>query len=248
MIWCLHGFLGEVSDWESHRSTFARWNFQELRAPNYLRASLHGRSLWDQAQTLVREIEAVDRQPLLVGYSLGGRLALHMLLLRPQLFRGAVLVSAGMGIENPSARRERWLLDEQWAQRFEREEWTSLLTAWNAQSVFGGRAPDFVRREADFDRRTLAAVLRDWSPARQDPLFSRLHEVQCPVLWMAGADDTAYATAATRAAGQLPRRQIALVPGAAHRVPWENSAAFARAFGAFIQTYFPDGLAAKARY
>jgi pimeloyl-ACP methyl ester carboxylesterase len=196
---CLHGFLGRGSDWD-----FLRDAGFEVTAPSLF----SGDSLAD--------IEP-GPQDTLLGYSMGARLALQIL--QKRRVAKAVLVSAGLTFHEPG-RRE---LDDTWARRFESEPWESVIAAWNGQSVFGGRANPLPRNEGDFDRRRLAAALREWSPA---VLHASLDGVSLPTLWIAGEDDRKYVDAATRAVDKVPDAELWICPGAAHRVPWEQPARF----------------------
>lgn len=190
----LHGFLGLPSDWDFLRD---EW-----------------------------EVDAIDvlRDPVppagdvLLGYSLGGRLALQALL-GGATYRRAILVSTRVSDAEPD-RRAR---DEAWARRFETEAWESVLRDWNAQALFGGHS--MPREERDFDRAALARALRELSPAVLPPVGARLGEIDIPVLWIAGERDAKYVAEARRAVELLPHAQLAIVPGAAHRVPWERPAA-----------------------
>ena len=161
------------------------------------------------------------RGEVLVGYSMGGRLALD--LLQRRRFDAAILISAGLNAPD-EARRAR---DEEWARRFETEEWSSLMRAWNAQEVFGGHVVD--RREEDFDRAELARQLRECSPAVLAPPV--LEEIDTPVLWVAGERDAKYVEIAKRAVQRLPHAECWICPNAGHRVPWEQ----------------PDALVARVR-
>ncbi|HEX6098896.1 MAG TPA: alpha/beta fold hydrolase [Thermoanaerobaculia bacterium] len=149
---------------------------------------------------------------VLLGYSMGGRLALD--LLQRRRFDRAVIISAGLNAPD-EARKQR---DEEWARRFETEEWASLMRAWNAQEVFGGHVVE--RREEDFDRRELARQLREHSPAVLRP--PRLEVIETPVLWVAGERDTKYVDIARRAVARLPHAELWICPDAGHRVPWEQ--------------------------
>ena len=151
-------------------------------------------------------------QNVVVGYSMGGRLALD--LLQRRRFDHAVIISAGLNAPD-EARRAR---DEEWARRFASEEWSSLMRAWNAQEVFGGHRVD--RREEDFDRAELARQLRDYSPAVLPP--PRLESIEKPVLWIAGERDAKYVEIARTAVRRLPHAQLWICPDAGHRVPWEQ--------------------------
>ncbi|HEY0158729.1 MAG TPA: alpha/beta fold hydrolase [Thermoanaerobaculia bacterium] len=149
---------------------------------------------------------------VIFGYSMGGRIVLSLLEKRP--FDKAVIVSAGLNAPDP-ARRAR---DAEWARRFETEEWSSLMRAWNAQEIFGGHVLE--RREEDYDRGDLAMELRDLSPAVLPP--PKLESIETPVLWVAGERDTKYVDIARRAVARLPHAELWICPNAAHRVPWEQ--------------------------
>ncbi len=205
-MWCLHGFLGRGADWD-----FLRDAGFEIRAP-----SLFAGDSLDDVQP--------SGEDILVGYSMGARLALH----RMQTHRvaRAVLVSAGVAPHEPG--REE--LDETWARRFESQPWESLIEAWNSQAVFGGRRNPLTRNEADFDRRALATALRQWSAA---VLKMNLRDIDIPTLWIAGEHDAKYSEAATRAT-ELVHGELWICPDAGHRVPWEQPERFISRLREFV--------------
>ena len=161
---------------------------------------------------------------VLLGYSMGGRLALDLLQRRP--FEKAVIISAGLNAPD-QARRAR---DEAWARRFETEEWTSLMRDWNAQEVFGGHVVE--RREEDFDRHELARQLRELSPAVLPP--PRLESIETPILWVAGEQDAKYVAIARQAVARLPHAELWICPNAGHRVPWEQPEALVQQLRLFL--------------
>jgi 2-succinyl-6-hydroxy-2,4-cyclohexadiene-1-carboxylate synthase len=194
VITALHGFLGAPSDW------------------NFLRDA--GFSIDTPP------LDAIpSRGGTLLGYSLGGRLALHALFAGARYDR-AIFISTGLGIEDESARAARRASDEAWAHRFESDDWDSVIKDWNAQPVLAG--PALPRTRDDYDPR----ALREWSSAVLLPVASRLHELTIPTLWIAGARDTKYVAEAHRAASLAPNARVAIVENAGHRVPWERPEAF----------------------
>jgi 2-succinyl-6-hydroxy-2,4-cyclohexadiene-1-carboxylate synthase len=211
VIWCLHGFLGSPSDWDFLRDA----GFDISAVSLFRNAPLP--SIEDWARQFASSVQADDA---VIGYSLGGRLALQTLL--QTRCRAAIIVSAGLGIQSHSDRAARRAADERWARRFEAEEWHSLIEAWNAQPLFGGEKSRLVRLESSFDRAALAAAVRQWSPAVQQPLAPRLHEIGTPLLWIAGERDPRYLAEARRAVERLPRGELWICPGSGHRVPWEQ--------------------------
>jgi 2-succinyl-6-hydroxy-2,4-cyclohexadiene-1-carboxylate synthase len=251
VIWLLPGFLGRAADWKPFRPALARAGCGtvrgvELFAPRLVRDGLvrDGRTEplplppglpgWGAAFTAT--VEEQDPTPVLIGYSLGGRLALHALVAAPSLWRAAIIVSAHPGLASTAERAARLERDEAWARRFETEPWDSLMAAWQDQAVFHGRSPSAPRREHDFDRAKLAAALRAWSLGAQENLVPALRTVTQPVLWLAGQDDHRFVEAAGPAVAALPAGRLAVVEGAVHRAPWENPAAFLRLVNQFLQT------------
>jgi len=160
---------------------------------------------------------------VLIGYSMGGRLALA----EANRFRKVVIVSAGLNAPDD----ERRARDEEWARRFESEEWSSLMRAWNAQPVFGGHVLE--RRERDYDRAELARQLRESSPAVLAPPL--LEAIERPVLWVAGERDAKYVEVGRRAVARLPHAELWVCPGAGHRVPWEKPGAFVARLRLFLE-------------
>ena len=208
MIVALHGFLGRPTDWD-----FLRDAGLEVDA---------------------RELDDIPRSgDTILGYSMGGRLALHALLDGAR-YRRAIIVSAGLGIESAAERAKRREADEQWARRFESEDWETLMRDWNAQPLFGGHIR--VRAERDFDRPTVIKALRTYSPAVLPPLAPRLKEIAIPVLWIAGERDERYVTEGQRAVSLLPNGELQICPGAAHRVPWEKPLWFVRQVRASVSS------------
>lgn len=198
MIRTLPGFLGLPGDWD-----FLPWPHEPYAAG------------------------AASADDVLIGYSMGGRLALHIL--ERETFAKAVIVSAGLNAPDP----ERLARDEAWARRFETGEWSSLMRDWHAQPVFGGHVVE--RREEDFDRGELARQLREWSPAVLPP--PRLEAIETPILWVAGARDTRYAEVARTAVARLPHAELWICPDAGHRVPWEQPDALVERLRLFLDLH-----------
>jgi 2-succinyl-6-hydroxy-2,4-cyclohexadiene-1-carboxylate synthase len=202
VITCLHGFLGNPRDWDFLRDAGFAIETPPLDAiPN------HG--------------------DILLGYSLGGRLALQALLAGAN-YRRAILVSTGLGLEDEELRAARRTSDETWAQRFESEDFETVIAAWNAQPVLAG--PALARTREDYDPR----ALREWSSGALPPVASRLHELTLPTLWIAGARDTKYVAEAKRAASLAKHARVAILENAGHRVPWEQPSKFIRILGALL--------------
>jgi 2-succinyl-6-hydroxy-2,4-cyclohexadiene-1-carboxylate synthase len=236
---CLHGFLGSADDWDSF-SLEARCVKYDLFSPL---------SNVDPAFGLIELGDWVNTmacaQPLprvLLGYSLGGRIALHALIQSPQSWMAAIIVSANLGfrvLDQSSERQERIKSDENWARKFETGQWKEVVGEWDAQPVFcqqnlGHSRKDSaermlpVRFEKDFSRMRLANSLRNCSLGHQMDLRPALRQLQVPILWISGEQDAKYRSIAQEAAELNPRFKSVVIPGGGHRVPWEKSKEFAQ--------------------
>jgi 2-succinyl-6-hydroxy-2,4-cyclohexadiene-1-carboxylate synthase len=161
----------------------------------------------------------------LAGYSMGGRLALHVALALPERVRRLVLVSASAGIEDPGERARRREADEKLAASIEREGVDSFVRYWRSVPLFADDPPWVADAVEEDERRndaaTLAATLRAFGPGAMTPMWDRLGELAMPVAVLAGERDERYVAQARRLAAALPDAVLTIVPGAGHRLAIE---------------------------
>jgi len=242
--WCLHGAVGMAADWRDFARTLASlktgtravdlWRFLE---GGPLPLAEFGAAL--NADAGAEELRGNGRA--LLGYSLGGRLALHALLESNPPWQAAVIIGAHPGLEDAAERETRRRADGAWAARALAGNWQEFLAAWDAQPVLGRRAqrdPQAAARMA-VRRRELARGFVDWSLGAQPALWDRLHEITVPVLWVVGEHDAKFRALAERAVAQMPRATLALAPGAGHRVPWEAQDWLAGQVAQFLREGMP---------
>ncbi|MCK4177252.1 alpha/beta fold hydrolase [Aciditerrimonas ferrireducens] len=171
-----------------------------------------------------------------LGYSLGGRVALHVALGHPGLVRRLVLVGATPGLEDPEARERRRAADEALAARFAQEPLAEVLAAWLAQPLFRTLPPDRAGLAARQVNRgeDLARALRRLGTGTQEPLWLRLGSLP-PTLWVAGQLDFRFAAVAVRAARRSgPGSACHLVAGAGHACHLERPEALLPVVRAFL--------------
>jgi 2-succinyl-6-hydroxy-2,4-cyclohexadiene-1-carboxylate synthase len=239
----LHGFTGSAAAWGTHLDAFAaRHRVIAVDLPGHGGSPASPLGLWGVADAVVDTVTrlGVARADWL-GYSLGGRVAMHVALRHPERVDRLVLESASPGLDDPAARATRAAADDALADTLERDGLAAFVDRWLAQPLFATQAllPAPVRA-AERERRLaaspagLAAALRAMSVGRQEPLLPRLAGFPRPTLLIAGADDPAYRAHAARLAATLPDAQVAVVAGAGHTTHLENPAAFRAAVDAFL--------------
>jgi len=180
-----------------------------------------------------------DERFALCGYSLGGRVALHVALAAPARVSRLVLVSCSPGIEDARERAARRAADERLARTLEEEPYESFIVRWRAQPLFAGEPPR-ARELAVADQRRnrpqpLAAVLRGLGAGAMQPLWGRLGELAMPVQLIVGERDAKYLELARRMLGALPAGELTVLPGG-HGLPLESPRALADALLAFAAT------------
>jgi len=181
------------------------------------RVRCHDFTTWTFEERVAEILATTDPGDALVAYSMGGRLALHAALREPDRFGAVVLIGVTAGIENRHARRGS---DEALAEWMEHHSIEEVVERWEAQPVFASQSQELRERQRagrlSHDPRLLAMLLRSAGQGAAPPVWDRLHELQCPVLLVAGQLDQRYAEAAHRMAQRIPDARIRIVPGAGH--------------------------------
>jgi len=169
--------------------------------------------------------EAADGEPFdLLGYSLGGRTALHAALQRPTGLRRLILLSASAGIPDELQRQERRLADDALATRIEEEaDLEAFLGRWLAMPMFRRLPPAAAGVDERLHNRPegLARSLRQMGAGRQEWLGPRVRAIEVPSLLLAGALDDRYVAAATQMARTMANACLTVVPGAGHALHLE---------------------------
>lgn len=179
-------------------------------------------------------LAAAPERFVLAGYSMGGRIALHVALAAPERVARLVLVATTAGIEEPGERLERRRADEALAAEAETGDIEAFVTRWSANPLFAGDPPDAVGRWQEDMRRNepsnLAAALRGIGTGAMVPLWGRLGELRMPATVVTGERDAKFTALGRRLAEALPGAGApVVVPGAGHGLPREAPAAVAAA-------------------
>lgn len=255
----LHGFTGSSGAWgEISKRLARRRRVIAFDLPGHGRSPAPNRPadarLPELASALARELDAIGvRDAHWVGYSLGGRVALHLAVAYPERVRALVLEGTSPGIDDPRERRARRVADAALADAIERDGLARFVDAWLAQPLFAtqARLPADVRRR-ERERRLrgsaagFAAALRAMGVGEQQPLWERLPDVRRPVLVVAGDEDVKYRALALAMAQRLPDARVAIVTGAGHAVHLERPEAWLEVVESFLDQVGDGQLAGTA--
>ena len=225
----LHGFAGTASHWSGVIECLPPERFEPIALDIAAAEPLTP----DGVAALVAA--STTETFALVGYSMGGRLALHVALAMPERISRLVLVSTSAGISDPHERAVRQATDDALAESIEQDSIDSFIERWAATPLFA-KDPDWVREVVAADERrcdtaTLAACLRRLGQGAMEPTWERLGELTMPTAILAGERDGVYVAAAERLAASIPGSRTVLVRGVGHRVALEAPLAVAGALG-----------------
>jgi 2-succinyl-6-hydroxy-2,4-cyclohexadiene-1-carboxylate synthase len=241
----LHGFTQRGDVWAElrrHLGPDRRWISIDIRGHGATRTQPGApHSLEACADDVVAVWDALRlERSHVVGYSMGGRLALHAATRYPHRLRSLCLIGAHAGLE-PSQRAKRRREDEALAERIERDGLEWFARYWSEiplLTTLRGRRPEVSEHlqglRGSADPAGFAASLRAMGAGRMEPLWSVLHRITCPVLVMAGADDARYVPYAQRLCDALPDARLAIVSEAGHAAHLEQPAAVAALIRGFL--------------
>ena len=243
----LHGFTASAAGWGP---LAAAW------APFFTTLSVdlpgHGRSAspaevaaYTMAATVADLVAVLDRKGIprahVLGYSMGGRVALALAVAHPERIGALVLESASPGLAGAGERAARVAADAALAERIEREGVPAFVDYWENLPLWAGQA----RLSADARAALragrlqnnpvgLANSLRGLGTGSQSPLWDRLGDLACPTLLVAGYDDAKFSDLARRMAEAIPNNELLLAHNAGHAVHLEQPAVFARLVRDFL--------------
>ena len=182
-----------------------------------------------------------------VGYSMGGRVALALATWKPERVRSAILVGASAGIRERDARTERRGADDALAARIECEGLETFVDAWmrlplfSSQDALGPEALALAREQRLRNRpHGLANSLRGMGAGAQPALHSELGGVRVPICLVAGERDAKFTAIASQLADLLPDARVEVIPGAGHACHVEAPLEFVRIARDFLQEVTHD--------
>jgi 2-succinyl-6-hydroxy-2,4-cyclohexadiene-1-carboxylate synthase len=219
----LHGFTqtgrlwGRFGDLLSHEHTLVAIDLPGHGGSDSVRADLPATAdLVRQAVTSAIGPEPCD----VLGYSLGARVALHVVTGTGLAVRSLVTIGATGGIEDPAVRQRRKQADDATAAALETSgDVDGFIARWVSGPMFARLAD---AAQAEERRRNsaagLASSLRLAGTGSQEPLWDRMRGLAVPLLALAGTDDTRFGAHALRLARSAQHGVATLVPGGGHAV------------------------------
>ncbi|HEV2981667.1 MAG TPA: alpha/beta fold hydrolase [Solirubrobacteraceae bacterium] len=228
----LHGFAGTRRAWDGVAARLDAKRYRPLALDLPGHGALAAVRPISFASCVEHVLASAPARFALCGYSLGGRVALHVALAASERVTRLALVSSSAGIEHEAERAARRRADATLAAELESLPFGQFISRWRAQPLFACDPPgvDALARADHLrnDPRALAAVLRGVGAGEMQPLWDRLGGLAMPALVVAGERDEKYRLLAQRMVALLPRGESVVIPGG-HALALESPAVLARA-------------------
>ena len=227
-IFCIHGNFQTVKVWQPLEERMkAGFSALEMITEDLCAKQFKTFDDWTEDFCGRVDAQANGEKSILLGYSLGGRLALHACLSRPDLWKSAIVIGADPGLESGEDKKLQLHRDRDWAERLKREPLEKLVDEWDAQSVFCGFENHAPRNLGEMDPDRLSHQFEVFSKGIQQNLVPKLAELKKPpVLFVSGEKDHKYQGIGEKLAKSSSVFRAEVIANAGHRVPWENPESF----------------------
>lgn len=239
-IWFLHGNLQKPSVWLPVFSNILllKDNYYiddiEFIHENLINSDHKSFEHW-VCDFYSKKIKTDNIPNFLVGYSLGGRLALHLLIKNPDMWTGVIIIGADTGFDNEGDCRKQYEYDQYWANRFLNEPWKKILLEWDQLPVFCNIPCTITRKEDDFSRLEVAHIFKVFSKGNQKNLLPYLKKLKQPkMLYLSGSEDKKYYRIGKKIDLSCEIASHKTISHSGHRVPWENTKLFSKSVLDFI--------------
>ncbi|MGL5834191.1 MAG: 2-succinyl-6-hydroxy-2,4-cyclohexadiene-1-carboxylate synthase [Waterburya sp.] len=239
----LHGFMGDCHDFAQVSDSLSDFCCLIVDLPGHGQTKVQQDSNYQMSNVALALIELLGelniKQCILVGYSMGGRIALYLAIHFPQYFQGVILESTSPGLSNQLERDRRLVQDLKLAEQLESLNLADFIQQWYSQPLFSSfvQHPNYqeaIARRLGNDPYKLAKSLHFMGLGTQSSLWNRLGEIQVPLLLIVGELDPKFVKLNQLMAQDCLQARLQIVASTGHNVHFEHSAQFSSLIKHFI--------------
>ena len=245
LILFLHGFMGDSHEFNEVISLLAdQFCCLAVDLPGHGKTRVMGGeecyTMPKTAHALMNWLDQLGiQQCFLVGYSMGGRLALYLTLHFPQRFSKVVLESASPGLKSHRDQLERIQGDLELAHKLETSDFLAFLSSWYNQQLFAS-----LKKHKDFDSLIknrlqnnpleLAKSLRNMSTGGQPSLWDKLKHNKTSLLLLVGEYDAKFRVINSEMARLCESARLEIASSCGHNIHFENPQKFVELAQGFL--------------
>ncbi|QED49064.1 2-succinyl-6-hydroxy-2,4-cyclohexadiene-1-carboxylate synthase [Cytobacillus dafuensis] len=250
----LHGFTGNGASWREFETQWQDYSYLisvdiighgKTDSPK----ELHKYEIESAASDLYTLLEEMKiEQTDLLGYSMGGRLALTFALLYPEKVRKLILESSSPGLETDMEREARRLQDEKLANRIQVQGIEEFVDYWENIPLFESqkRLPEMIRRKLRMERLMNSTVglmnsLKGMGTGSQPSWWGKLEKLTAPVLFITGSIDEKFCRIAERMQKEVKNGEWITVDDCGHAIHVEKP----KIFGTIVREFLSHEIGKK---
>ena len=217
----VHGFLGSPGDWEFIIKAMDLPDSVKIvrhdLLSDFLKMEKNSNPFFSWSRFKQKEWKNSSSTKFFVGYSLGGRLLLH---LDPHCFRALFLIASHPGLS--TARENRRIEDQRWAGKIKTFPWEIWLEEWNQQETFSQDKIRPDRRDKEIFKKEMGEILELWSLGRQQDRSAFIKQYRKKIYWTYGENDLKFKNLTESMEKLLPKSHIFETPDSGHGVLFDN--------------------------
>ncbi|KKK36210.1 esterase [Mesobacillus campisalis] len=247
----LHGFTGSGENWRPFHSYFGANS--ELIMPDLIG---HGRTdsppdsgrycILKAAADIKELLDKLDiAQTDLLGYSMGGRLAITFAILYPEKVRKLVLESTSPGLRTEEERQARRKQDQQLATRILEDGLAVFVEYWEGIPLFRSQRNLPAEARANIRRQRLqnkpeglANSLAGMGTGSQPSWWDRLGQLSCDTLILTGKLDPKFCLIGQEMAASIPHAEYRCIEEAGHAIHVEEPEKFGTIVSRFLSNEY----------
>lgn len=239
----LHGFTGSGNDWSIVNKLLSKDFF--LAIPNITghgKAKIPANSDDYRMEVVSQQILSLTSNPFhLVGYSIGGRLALYMATHYPERIKSLTLISASPGLKTEAEREARRKADNTLADKIEENGIEWFVDFWGNLSLWDSQSPELKAQLGENRLKNnstgLANSLRGMGTGVMPSLWDKLADLPMPVKLIVGELDTKFVAINQEMADLIPDVDLTIIPDAGHANHLEKADEFKNILLSFLNTH-----------
>ncbi|MBY0122862.1 2-succinyl-6-hydroxy-2,4-cyclohexadiene-1-carboxylate synthase [Bacillus sp. S/N-304-OC-R1] len=242
----LHGFTGNSTSWRKFESYWQDFNViavdiighGKTDSPDDL-SKYHIEAVAGDLNNILDTLEIT--QASILGYSMGGRLALTFAIKYPEKVKKLVLESSSPGLKTESEREARRIQDEQLACRIKDNGIEKFIDYWENIPLFQSqkRLPEPIRQQIRTERLDNLSVglinsLKGMGTGAQPSWWDKLYEISAPTLLITGSIDEKFCLIAKNMIKKLKNSKWITIEDCGHAIHVENPKIFGTIVNEFL--------------
>jgi 2-succinyl-6-hydroxy-2,4-cyclohexadiene-1-carboxylate synthase len=242
----LHGFLGSSEDWQPV--------IEQLQTGYHVIAvdlPGHGKSLGLPPVSytfpgMVNELFQLLRTEKIhkisiVGYSMGGRIAMYLIHRAPEIWNHAIIIAASPGLSGEERRSARADWQEKQIELIKSQPIDEFVQLWYKMDLFDPlrNSPVFssvLQRRLHNNGPELAKAFTGFSILNQPDFLGPRHEIRCPILYISGSADEKYCRIGEEFGHFITGSRAVVIGGAGHSVHLEKPEETTRIIQNYLKT------------